>query len=56
LSRVGLTNVDAVEYDLLFDRFRSVERDTPSGIDLTIESDRRGMVIQYAHRRRAAEP
>ncbi|KOX21230.1 DNA polymerase [Saccharothrix sp. NRRL B-16348] len=48
---LGVTNVDAVKYDLLFERFLSVERDGPPDIDLDIESDRREMVIQYVYRR-----
>ena len=44
---LGITNVDAVSLDLLFERFLSSERDGPPDIDLDIESGRREEVIQY---------
>jgi error-prone DNA polymerase len=44
---LGITNVDAVRYDLLFERFLSPERDGYPDIDLDIESDRREEAIQY---------
>ncbi|MCA2212411.1 error-prone DNA polymerase [Jidongwangia harbinensis] len=46
-----ITNVDAVAYDLLFERFLAPERDGPPDIDVDIESDRREEVIQYVYRR-----
>jgi error-prone DNA polymerase len=42
-----ITNVDAVENKLLFERFLAAERDGPPDIDVDIESDRREEVIQY---------
>jgi error-prone DNA polymerase len=50
LLRARITNVDAVEYDLLFERFLAPERDGPPDIDVDIESDRREEVIQYVYR------
>ncbi|MGO2514856.1 MAG: error-prone DNA polymerase, partial [Corynebacterium variabile] len=47
---LGITNVDAVAADLLFERFLSPERDGPPDIDLDIESTRREEVIQYVYR------
>ncbi|MFI5933386.1 error-prone DNA polymerase [Actinoplanes sp. NPDC051494] len=44
-----ITNVDAVRYDLLFERFLAPERDGPPDIDVDIESDRREEVIQYVY-------
>nr|BFE75325.1 hypothetical protein GCM10020092_086260 [Actinoplanes digitatis] len=44
-----ITNVDAVEYDLLFERFLAPERDGPPDIDVDIESDRREEVIQHVY-------
>ena len=44
-----ITNVDAVEYDLLFERFLAPERDGPPDIDVDIESDRREEAIQYVY-------
>ncbi|MEU7531307.1 error-prone DNA polymerase [Saccharothrix sp. NPDC042600] len=46
---LGVTNVDPVRWDLLFERFLSVERDGPPDIDIDIESDRREEVIQYVY-------
>ncbi|MEU4236613.1 error-prone DNA polymerase [Actinoplanes sp. NPDC026619] len=45
-----ITNVDAVHYDLLFERFLAPERDGPPDIDVDIESDRREEVIQHVYR------
>jgi error-prone DNA polymerase len=50
-----ITNVDAVEYDLLFERFLAPERDGPPDIDVDIESDRREEVIQYVYRKHGRE-
>jgi error-prone DNA polymerase len=56
---LGITNVDAVRYELLFERFLAPARDGPPDIDLDIESDRREEVIQYVYekhdRRHAAQ-
>jgi len=46
---LGITNVDAVEHKLLFERFLSPERDGPPDIDIDIESDRREEVIQHVY-------
>ena len=55
---LGITAVDPVRMDLLFERFLSVERAEPPDIDLDIEHDRREEVIQHVYekygRRRAA--
>jgi len=48
---LGITNVDSVGLDLLFERFLSPERDGPPDIDLDIESGRRELVIQYVYDR-----
>src|SRR6476469_801377 len=47
---LGITAVDAVRYQLLFERFLAPERDGPPDIDVDIESDRREEVIQYVYR------
>jgi error-prone DNA polymerase len=44
-----ITNVDAVKYDMLFERFLAPERDGPPDIDVDIESDRREEVIQHVY-------
>lgn len=48
---LGITNVDAVRFDLLFERFLAPARDGPPDIDLDIESDRREEAIQYVYRK-----
>ena len=48
---IGITNADAVELGLLFERFLSPERDGPPDIDIDIESDRREEVIQHVYAR-----
>jgi len=52
---LGVTNVDAVDLGLLFERFLSPERDGPPDIDLDIESDRREEAIQYVYERHGRE-
>src|SRR5215207_6129416 len=46
---LGITAVDAVQNDLLFERFLSPERDGPPDIDLDIESGRREEAIQHVY-------
>jgi error-prone DNA polymerase len=48
---LGITAVDAVYYDLLFERFLSPERGEPPDIDIDIESERREEVIQHVYTR-----
>ena len=48
---LGITAVDPVRMELLFERFLSEERDEMPDIDLDIASDRREEVIQYVYRR-----
>jgi error-prone DNA polymerase len=48
---LGITAVDAVANDLLFERFLSPERDGPPDIDLDIESGRREEAIQHVYER-----
>ncbi|HJL04729.1 MAG TPA: error-prone DNA polymerase [Polyangiaceae bacterium LLY-WYZ-15_(1-7)] len=55
---LGITAIDPVRMDLLFERFLSRERAEPPDIDLDIEHERREEVIQHVYgrygRRRAA--
>jgi len=55
---LGITAIDPLRMDLLFERFISRERAEPPDIDLDIEHERREEVIQYVFqrygRRRAA--
>ncbi|MBV9823733.1 MAG: error-prone DNA polymerase, partial [Actinobacteria bacterium] len=46
---IGITAVDAVGHNLLFERFLAPERDGPPDIDIDIESDRREEVIQHVY-------
>ncbi|BCI90890.1 hypothetical protein NIIDMKKI_60960 [Mycobacterium kansasii] len=46
---LGITAVDPVANELLFERFLSPARDGPPDIDIDIESDRREKVIQYVY-------
>ncbi len=48
---LGITAVDPVRLDLLFERFLSRERDEPPDIDVDIEHERREEVIQWVYRR-----
>jgi error-prone DNA polymerase len=48
---LGVTAVDPVANELLFERFLSPERDGPPDIDIDIESDLRENVIQYVYER-----
>ncbi|HEY2042404.1 MAG TPA: error-prone DNA polymerase [Jatrophihabitans sp.] len=46
---LGITAVDPIRYELLFERFLAPERDGPPDIDIDIESDRRELVIQHVY-------
>ncbi|GGJ85403.1 error-prone DNA polymerase [Pilimelia anulata] len=46
---LGITNVDPMQYRLLFERFLSRDRPEPPDIDIDIESGRREEVIQYVY-------
>ncbi len=48
---LGITAVDPVRMDLLFERFLSRERAEPPDIDLDIEHNRREEVIQHMYRK-----
>lgn len=44
---LGITDIDPIKYDLLFERFLNPERITMPDIDLDFEDVRRGEVIEY---------
>ncbi len=46
---LGITSIDPVDMNLLFERFLSRERREPPDIDLDIEHQRREEVIQYVY-------
>lgn len=48
---LGVTSVDPSQFDLLFERFISVERGDPPDIDVDFEHERREEVIQYIYGR-----
>ncbi len=44
---LGITMVDPLEYDLLFERFLNADRMTMPDIDLDFPDDRRDVILQY---------
>ena len=48
---LGITSVNPAQFDLLFERFVSLERGDPPDIDVDFEHERREEVIQYIYRR-----
>ena len=52
---LGITEVDPVRVDLLFERFISPERNEPPDIDVDFEHERREEVIEYIYRRYGRE-
>ncbi len=52
---LGITPVDPVACDLVFERFLSPERNAPPDIDIDFAADRREEVIQYVYQRYGEE-
>lgn len=52
---LGVTEVDPMLVDLLFERFVSTERDEPPDIDVDFEHERREEVIQYLYQKYGRE-
>ena len=48
---IGVTAVDPIQIDLLFERFISAERNEPPDIDVDFEHERREEVIQHVYKR-----
>jgi len=48
---LGITSVDPLKYDLLFERFLNPERISPPDIDVDFCEERRGEVIEYVRER-----
>ncbi|MFC3629960.1 error-prone DNA polymerase [Paracoccus angustae] len=48
---LGITPVDPAQFDLLFERFISEDRDEPPDIDVDFEHERREEVIQHIYQR-----
>ena len=51
---LGITPIDPLKTDLVFERFLSKERTTTPDIDIDFASDRREEVIQYIHKKYGA--
>ncbi|WP_308915047.1 error-prone DNA polymerase [Jannaschia sp. LMIT008] len=52
---LGITSVDPQEFDVLFERFLSEERNEPPDIDIDFEHERREEVIQHIYRKYGAD-
>ncbi|MGD2179272.1 MAG: DNA polymerase III subunit alpha, partial [Anaerolineae bacterium] len=52
---LGISPIDPIACDLVFERFLSPERGSPPDIDIDIAADRREEVIQYVYRRYGRE-
>jgi error-prone DNA polymerase len=52
---LGITAVDPIKFELLFERFLSEERGSAPDIDLDIEHERREEVLQYVYRKYGRE-
>ncbi|HEY5828251.1 MAG TPA: error-prone DNA polymerase, partial [Hyphomicrobiaceae bacterium] len=52
---LGITSVNPIEIDLLFERFISADRGEPPDIDVDFEHERREEVIQYLYARYGRE-
>jgi len=48
---LGITNIDPLEYNLLFERFLNPERITPPDFDLDFSDRRRDEVIEYVQKK-----
>ncbi len=52
---LGITNVNPLEYDLLFERFLNPERYTMPDIDIDFNDEKRELVIQYVKQKYGEE-
>lgn len=52
---IGITNVDPLKYDLIFERFLNKDRTSMPDFDIDICFDRRGEVIQYVKNKYGAD-
>lgn len=48
---VGITNIDPIKYDLLFERFLNPERVSMPDVDMDFADDRRDEVLQYVRQK-----
>ncbi len=47
----GITNIDPIKYDLLFERFLNPERVSMPDVDMDFADDKRDLVLQYVRRK-----
>ncbi len=52
---VGITDVDPLKYDLVFERFLNIERVSMPDFDIDFQDDRRGEVVEYVRNKYGAE-
>ncbi|MBP6925893.1 MAG: DNA polymerase III subunit alpha [Candidatus Pacebacteria bacterium] len=48
---IGITNIDPIKYDLIFERFLNPERPSLPDVDMDFADDRRDEIIEYARRK-----
>lgn len=48
---VGITNIDPLKYDLIFERFLNPERPSLPDVDMDFADDRRDEIIEYARQK-----
>ena len=53
---LGITNVDPLQYDLLFERFLNPERVSMPDIDIDFQDDRRDEVVDYVIQKFGLDP
>ncbi len=51
---VGITDVDPLKYDLVFERFLNIERVSMPDFDIDFQDDRRGEVVEYVRNKYGA--
>ena len=51
---LGITNIDPIKYNLLFERFLNIERITMPDIDIDFPDDKRDQVIKYVGKKYGA--
>ncbi len=52
---VGITDVDPLKYDLVFERFLNKERVSMPDFDIDFQDDRRGEVVEYVRKKYGAD-
>ena len=52
---VGITDVDPLKYDLVFERFLNKERVSMPDFDIDFQDDRRGEVVEYVRKKYGSE-